>query len=477
MKNINFKQSFKNKHFKKGSYSAGLIVIVLVIALVLNMLVKQMPKNWTTKDLSPQKLYTISNTSKKIIKNLKKDVTIYQISESGKEDSYIQKLLDKYKSYSDHIIVKTLDPEISPGLLNQYNATSLSDNSLIVISGDKSKNISYDDIYEQDASNYYTTGTSSYNYDGEGEITSAVNYVTTENLPIMYTLTGHGEKAFADSIAKSITKQNITTTSLNLLNSEIPEDCGILAIIAPNNDCNSSESQKIISYLKSGGKALIIMQYNGTELKNFNSIIAEYGLSIDKGFVCESNKNYYVDNGYYLLPTVENSDITESICKDNLYVLIPFAESIKKAENTRQTEKITDLLTTTEDAYLDVDYGKDGSYKKDVNDPSGAYSLGVSVEETVNNKTTQLVLFSSYNMFLTQVVDQYTLGNTDLITNSLSWMSGSKTNISIPTKSLNISYNTVSKSKANLYTIIFCVMIPLTVITLGFITWFKRRKA
>lgn len=476
--NLNIKQSLNSKHFKKGSYSASLIVIVIAVVVLLNMFVREMPKTWTSKDLSPQKLYTISKQSKNLVKNINKDITIYQISESGKEDSYIQKLLDKYKSYNKHITVKTLDPEITPGLLNKYNATSLADNSLIVICGDRYKNISYDDIYEQDYSDYYTSGSSSYNYDGEGEITSAINYVTTDDLPVMYTLSGHGEKTLADSITKMITKQNVTSSTLNLLNSDIPDDCGILAIVAPTNDCNASEAQKIISYLKAGGKALIIMQYEGSDLVNFNTILTEYGLSIEKGYVCESNKNYYVDNGYYLLPSVENTDITNSICKDNLYVLIPFAESIKRADNVRSTETITDLLTTTEDAYLDVDYGQDGSYKKGDSDPVGTYSLAVSVEEPVqNDKKTQLVVFSSYNMFISQVVDQYTLGNTDLITNSISWMSGNTTNISIPTKSLSITFNTVNKSRANLYTIIFCVIIPFAVVTIGFVVWYKRRKA
>ena len=478
MKKLDIKDSLKKNAFKKGSYSAILIVIVIAIAFLVNMLVNQLPENVKAKDLSSQKLYTISNQSKSLLSSLDKDITIYQISETGSEDSYINKLLDKYAALSKHINVQTLDPELSLGLLTTYNASDLPDNSLTFVSGDRYKTVSYDDIYEADYSNYYYSGSTSYNYDGEGEITSAINYVTTENLPIIYAVTGHGEQTFADTISKAVTKQNISTESLNLLNSDVPEDCSILAILSPTKDCSADEASKIINYLKNGGKALIIMQYNGEDITNFNSVLNEYCVSLDTGYVVETDKNYYVDNGYYLLPNAEDSDITSSINDDGMYVMVPFSSAIKKSDVVRDTFTITDLLTTTSDSYLDTDYGQDGNYGKSSDDTSGSFSVGVSIEESNDDGSkTQIVLYSCYNMFLSQIIDQYTLGNTDLITNSLSWMSNNNTLISIPTKSLSTAYNTVSASRANMYTGIFCIIVPLVIIAAGFVIWYKRRKA
>ena len=66
----------------------------------------------------------------------------------------------------------------------------------------------YGDIYESSVDyntySYTTTG-----FDGEGQITSAISYVTSENQPILYTLDGHGEKDLDASIREDIEKANI----------------------------------------------------------------------------------------------------------------------------------------------------------------------------------------------------------------------------------------------------------------------------
>ena len=59
---------------------------------------------------------------------------------------------------------------------------------------------------------YQTTG-----FDGEGQITSAIAYVTSENLPVLYTLEGHGEQELDPTIKEDIEKANMEIKSLNLL--------------------------------------------------------------------------------------------------------------------------------------------------------------------------------------------------------------------------------------------------------------------
>lgn len=67
----------------------------------------------------------------------------------------------------------------------------MTNNSLIVECGDRSRYISYNDIYIQEADIYsYSYNTS---FDGEGAITSAIDYVTAKELPQLYLLEGHGE--------------------------------------------------------------------------------------------------------------------------------------------------------------------------------------------------------------------------------------------------------------------------------------------
>ena len=81
--------SIDKKSLKNGSYSMGITAIVIAVLVVINLIVGQIPEKYTQVDVSTQKLYTISDTTEKYLKDMNTDVTIYHIAQSGKEDSEI----------------------------------------------------------------------------------------------------------------------------------------------------------------------------------------------------------------------------------------------------------------------------------------------------------------------------------------------------------------------------------------------------
>lgn len=184
--------SIDKKSLKNGSYSMGITAIVIAVLVVINLIVGQIPEKYTQVDVSTQKLYTISDTTVKYLKDMNTDVTIYHIVQSGKEDSVLEKMLTRYEEESKHIKVEKKDPVLYPNFTSQYTSDDVADNSLIVVAGEKSKVISYSDLYETEM-DYTTYQTNTTGFDGEGQIDSAISYVTSENLPVIYTLEGHEE--------------------------------------------------------------------------------------------------------------------------------------------------------------------------------------------------------------------------------------------------------------------------------------------
>ena len=75
-----FKDSINKKYLKNGSYSSVMIVVFIAIIIVINMIVGNLPSKYTQLDISSEKLYTIGDETKAMLKNLDKDVTIYQIA-------------------------------------------------------------------------------------------------------------------------------------------------------------------------------------------------------------------------------------------------------------------------------------------------------------------------------------------------------------------------------------------------------------
>lgn len=472
-------REINKKYLKNGSYSIAITAIFVIIIIVINLIVGQLPSDITEIDVSDEKLYSIGDTTKEFLKDLDKDVTIYQIAQEGGQDEVITNLLKKYEDESKHIKVEQKDPVVNPKFVSEYTSDNLSFNSLIIVCGDRSKVVDYNNMYESTI-NYNTYSYETTGFDGEGQITSAIAYVTSENLPILYTLEGHGETQLNSSLQEDIEKANIEIQSLNLLTEgDVPEDADCLMIISPNSDLSEDEANAVVKYLENGGKAMIFSDYNGEKMDNFDNILENYGVRREKGIVFEGDSQHYaVQMPYYLVPEVKSSEATEDVVRSGYYILAPYAQGITKLDNIRDTLTVTSLLSTSDSAYSKTDV-QSGVLEKEEGDIDGPFDLGVSIAETVGDEETKIVYYSTANIMDSQVNQLVSGGNEQLIMSSLNWMCSSEDalTISVPSKSLQVSYLTLTAYDTSFWMICTIGLIPGFFLVAGFVIWFMRRKA
>ena len=472
--------TISKKHIKNGSYTMVMSVIFIAVVIVINMIVSTIPSKYSEIDISSQKLYSIGDETKKMLKDLEKDVTIYQIAQSGSEDENIANLLKKYEDESKHIKVEQKDPVVNPKFVSQYTSDDLSANSLIVVCGDRNKVIDYNNIYETSV-DYQTYSSQTTGFDGEGQITSAIGYVTSENLPVLYTVEGHGEKDMDSSIKEDIEKANMDIKSLNLLTEgSVPDDADCLFIDSPSTDFSSDEKDAIIEYLENGGKAIIFSDYTTEDMPNFDAILENYGVQRTEGVVFEGdNQHYAMQMPYYLVPTINSTDASSETASAGYYVLAPYAQGIKQLDDVRDTVKIESILTTSDQAYSKTDLNSNTIEKED-GDVEGPFDLGVSITESLDDdKETQIVYYSTSNLMDSQTNQMVSGGNEKLIMESLKWMTDTEesASVSIPSKGLEVSYLTITDYDAAFWKICTIALIPGIFLVIGFVVWIKRRKA
>ena len=183
--------SISVKQLSLGAYSTGMIAIVVAIVAVVNVILGELPSTWTSIDMTAEKLYSLTDQTKEYLKNMTEDVTIYVMVNEDSQDATLGQTLQKYDDLSEHITVQYVDPTVNPSFHTQYTDSSISMSSLIVVSDKRSKVIDYSDIYES-SFDYETYTSTTTGYDGEGQITSALDYVTNDNMPQMYMTEGHG---------------------------------------------------------------------------------------------------------------------------------------------------------------------------------------------------------------------------------------------------------------------------------------------
>lgn len=455
-----------------GSYSLVISAVVLALLIVVNLFVSALPTTATKYDISSTKLYSITSNTKVVVNALQDDITIYWIVQAGEEDDVIENLLGKYESLSDHISVVKRNPDVYPTFAEQYTDEDVPNNSLVVECGDRYRYISYDDIYVTESNVYsYSYSTS---FDGEGAITSAIDYVTTDDLPQLYVLEGHGESELPSTFSDQLEKENYEVNTLSLLTvDEIPEEADCILIYSPSTDLSEEEVTMLSDYVAGGGKLMV--SAGPTEdgsLTNLYSLLENYGITTAEGIVVEEDREHYAFGmPYVLLPDMASSDITDTLMEENYYVLMPISQGLTVGSSSSAT--VTSLLTTSDSAFSKVDGYSLTTYEKEDGDIDGPFTVAVSIEETDGG---QIVWFSS-SAFLDDMYNAYSSGaNVDLAMNSLSWLVGEREAIAIRSKSLNYNYLTISSSTSSVLKGLMIGVFPLAYLTIGIAVILRKRK-
>lgn len=466
------------KSLSMGAYSTGMIAVVLVIAVFLNLAVSSLPDSYTTVDVTSQKLYSLTATTKKMLKELSEDVTIYVINAENNQDTLVGKTLESYADLSDHIEVVYKDPVVSPDFYKEYT-DSISINSLIVECGDRFQVINYSDLYAYDfnSSTYQQTVSG---YDAEGLLTSAIAYVTGENTSAVYRLEGYGEQTLEPAFSDGVKKENVVLENLTLLTSEgVPENATGVMILSPTNDLNEDDAQKLIDYLNRGGKIFLSTSYKehfSEEMPNLTKVLNYFGLSIGDGLIVEQDESMMYQSPLYLLPEVEADSLTQNVFgKTYDFVMMPYTQSILIDETEGVT--VTQLLSTSQSAYSKTGLNESGELKKADGDPEGPFAVGVHAEKALDSeKTAEIIVYSS-DMLFTEVSNRYTMDNNlTLFTNAMSTMAGKTESISIPVKSYQAEVVTVPMASSVRLAVLFMGIIPAASLVIGIVIWVRRKK-
>ena len=468
-----FRWSTSSKKIRRGVFNSSFVLIGIAIAVAVNVLASQLPDSVKNIDVTGQKLYTLTDETYKVLDSLDEDITMYVLDTEDTADSTLVKTLERYEEGSDHISVEYVDPAVSPNFYKTYTDTAPSQGSVIVVCGDVSRVVDYNDIYEYSVD--YTTYTQTVDsYDGEGQLTSAISYVTSDNIQKVYTLTGHGETELDASFTQALEKMNLSVESLTLLTSDaVPSDAAAVIINGPTSDFSGDDASKIADYLAGGGKALITSSYEATEaMPNFDSILAQYGLQLKQGIIMESDMSHCYQYPFYLLPDVQSADQTSNV---DGYVMMLDAQPVVFTAEDSDTLTCTPLLETSSSAYLKTDLANMKTYEKEDGDEEGTFTIGANVTDSETGA--ELTVIGSVAAFNDQV-DSYVSGqNLELFKGITRGYSDSDVTVSIDAKAYTLDRLSINQALVFASAGLLIVVIPVALIVCGIVIWFRRRKA
>ena len=471
------KFKFSKRSLKYGSNSLILTAIVVAIAVVINLLVGMGDLKW---DLTADKLYSLSNESKIILKDIKKEVTIYGLFDDGMipggtEYKDLINLLGEYKSFG--IKVTYVDPDKDPGTittLDKDKTKGIVKGDFVVKSGNKVKKLNAQELYGQVDPQYPQYGRL---YKAEPLITGAIKFVTADVTPIAYFVEGHSESSLTSELTQvkaALENNNLEVKSLSLLSEgKIPADCKLLVFASPKKDLSESEKIKVDAYLKTKGKAVFLFDAVETSDKfvNFEDVLANFNIGINYDKVKEMDTNRHLPSDEYaILALLEQNEINKAFNASDYPVFFPDSRSLSILKNAKEWLKTTTLIKTSEKAISSsiVDQGATAQ---------GPFDLAIASEISGSSK----VLAFGNGTFLTDAAlsSQYSTyfsnGANYFLSTVVNWMQDKTDETTVDSKLVSTKTLTTTAGQTQIITIVLVGVLPILIIGYGLIVWSRRR--
>ena len=295
-KKFSFKAFLQARNTRRGAVSVAITVLIIVAVILLNVVVNSLTtRNSLYLDTTADKAYRLQSVTADYAASIKKDVDFYVLAtEQDFEDAgdhYVQanKLIRQFCESGDHITLHYTDIITDPSFRRDYPDIDWSvPHPCLVVCGKNYRVIDADDMfdYEQDSSGYqYPT-----NQHVEQALASAVLAVTSDNIPTVAVLTGQGEED-ASYFLGLLTNNAYKVATVDLTAGAIPDEADFLLIYAPAVDIDEEMYTYLSSWLTNNGsygRHVVYFpsdRYDTAEYPNLNALLADYGMSVDYGYV------------------------------------------------------------------------------------------------------------------------------------------------------------------------------------------------
>ncbi|MGC2334067.1 MAG: GldG family protein, partial [Candidatus Acidiferrales bacterium] len=326
---------FSKRSSRLGTNTTILGAAVLAILVIVNFVGYRHHKRF---DLTSEKLYTLSDQTRKIVRGLTQDVTIVRFAKLP--DAQFDDLMTEYENLSPHLKYANVDPQEKPDVARDYGATHMGD--VIVASGPRKETLQ---------------GTT------EEQVTSAILKVTREQSKTVCFVTGHGERSITDSSAQGysmadqgLKKEDYDRKTINLASgTEVPSDCSVLVIAGPTEAFFPQETAMVSHYLDGGGKALIEVDpitANKQSEPNLDSIFQKWNIKVGDNVVIDTSGMGRLLGAGPAIPLVINygdSPITQTLQRTMTF--FPLARTVSIADKSKLEPQDTELLMTSQQSF------------------------------------------------------------------------------------------------------------------------------
>jgi ABC-type uncharacterized transport system involved in gliding motility auxiliary subunit len=474
---------------------ASAIGILLAAALLVGVNYLSV-RHWKRGDWTRTHIYSLSETTRKILAGLKKPVrvTVFMTPQKSRLYPEVRELLSRYQAVSPKLEIEYLDPERNIARAEAVvKELGIRVNTVVFRSGDRKKYVEEDKLADFD---YAGMGgaPSIKAFKGEEAFTSAILSVTEDRPSRIYFSKGHGE-ASIDSAERGrgyseakqlLERDNLTVAAWDSLGkNDLPSDADVLIVAGPRTAFLEPEAGALEKHLAAGGRVLLLLDPvlpgPGAPPPDFGlkGVLEKYGVRVGDDLVVDpANALPMVGAETVLANRYGSHPIVRSLSAEGLPVILPLVRSVTKAEKPPEGIAETMLVETSPDGWGETSLqALDAGIKKEANDTPGpvslAIALGPSDEKKADAKTPRMVVIGNSRFASNGTLTNG--ANGIFFANAVHWLAGSEKQIGIAPKTPEQASISLTDSQVRRIGLASILGMPGLAILLGLWVWYKRR--
>ncbi len=446
-------------------------------------------RHYYRADWSTTQFYHLSAKTVSLLETLDKPVEVTVFFQPGNvlyED--IHNLLREYKFRSPKLKIQWVDPDRDIAQTEEMAVKyQVTEPNVVVFDCEGRRTYKRtDEIAEIDASRGDPRIVT---FKGELAFSSAIQDVSQETVPVVYFLTGHGERDIADfdrrrgfsGAAQLIERDNVEVKAL-LLSTEkqIPADCAVLIVAGASQSMSKPEADIIASWLRRSGRMLVLADAGKTS--GLEKLLSDWGVVLRADTVLDPARTL---TGREVFAAAYNRHpITEKLGTTAAIFHLPRSVEPDYAAQTQAAEDrpvVTPLALSSADGWAETQLEQSPArYDEGTEDLSGPVSMAVAVEKgstegllDMQIRPTRLVVFGDSGFISNSGL---TGGDTSLFMSSLNWLLDREQLMAIAPRPVDDTRLKLTRSDLRIFFWSIVTGIPASAAALGFIIWLRRRK-
>ncbi len=498
-----------NRKLRLGATATAFTVIVVAAVMLLNVICSVLADRFPwSLDLTPEKTFSLSEESLKVAQKVPDKVTITVFSQesifsapsTGAEeyDTILRQFYHFTKEYNSvsggKVKTEYVDLEANPALANAYKEYDVSTGDILFRRGDRFRVISLDDLINEEYTSYYESTITSL---VEQKLAVNINSICGEKSITLTFLSGHGEdEQTIEALKKMYELNGYFTETVNFASAQkIADNSGALVITAPTKDYTETEITRLRDWLYNDGKMgrtlMVFCNYAATCPNLYEFLSVDYGITVTDKLILETDSNNYPMDmygsyPYYPITSVEETNL--SLGTAGKAVMMPLTVQLKTSlSDDTEKELLTNhsLVTFPESSRLVsiADLTKAESDEDIVQEKADSYPIiGMAYAQeikTVESVTVEnyVIVSGSYQFALQAAAAQYeNYENESLAVEPLRTVCSLGDTVMISGKDLSAKTVTFSSFTATVLGFgVFTVGIPLVLIVICLVVFFKRR--